>query len=88
MAGCAAQRFEGIGVAAFACLQAKGAAAGVPIAGDKGQATAMGVTLRWSYDPAAEALVIECLDAPFFVPCSTVASRVKDLVDGCRPRMA
>jgi hypothetical protein len=86
MAGCAAQRFERIGVTVFACLQAKGAAAGVPITGDRGQATARGVTMRWDFDAATEVLVIECLDKPFFVPCSTIASTVSELIEGCKPQ--
>ena len=83
MAGCGPQRFTGIGAAELACLKAKGAAAGVPISGDDGQATTMGVTVRWHYDEAARALVVECVDAPFFVPCSTITDRIKHLVESC-----
>lgn len=86
MAGCAAQRFTGVGPAVFACLQSKGAAGGVPMAGATGQATTMGVTVRWDYDATAETLVLECTDAPFFVPCSTVTERLKSLVEGCMAR--
>ena len=67
MAGCLAQRFEGVGAAVFACLQAKGATAGVPITGAQGQATARGVTMRWDFDADSEVLVIECTDKPFFM---------------------
>ncbi len=88
MAGCKPQFFTAVDAATFNALQAKGKAAGLPIAGNEGQATTMGVTLRWHYDPAAQALTVECTDAPFFVPCSTVTARVQELVDGCRPTPA
>ena len=83
MAGCEPQRFTGIGPAAFACLQTKGSAAGVPISGNVGETATMGVTMRWSYDPAAQVLVIECTDAPFFIPCSTITGRIQQLVESC-----
>ncbi len=86
MAGCTPQTFTGITAATLACLQAQGVAAGVPITGDTGTATTMGVTIRWSYDPASETLVIECTDAPFFVPCSVVHSRVSELIRSCLPQ--
>ena len=86
MAGCEAQRFEGISVGVFGCLQAKGTAAGVPIAGEQGQATAHGVTLRWNFDAALEVLVIECLDRPVFVSCSRITSTVTELIETCKPR--
>lgn len=86
MAGCTPQFFPDIDPATFAVMQTRGAAAGVPIAGNQGQATTMGVSLRWSYDPTAQALTVECTDAPFFVPCSTIHARIQELVDGCRAR--
>ena len=86
MAGCGPQKFTGVGEAELACLKAKGASAGVPISGDDGQATTMGVTVKWHYDEAAQVLVVECTDAPFFVPCSTITDRIKQLVEGCMPR--
>jgi hypothetical protein len=88
MAGCPAQHFTGITPEVLACLQAKGAAAGLPLAGDTGHATTMGVTIRWNYDPTAQTLTIECTEAPFFVPCSTIAQKVKDLIEGCKPQNA
>ena len=86
MAGCAAQRFEGIGVGTFACLQAKGAAEGLPIVGDEGQLTERGITMRWNFDAASEVLVIECLEKPFFVPCATIVRTVTELIEGCKPQ--
>lgn len=86
MAGCGVQTFREIGPAVFACLKVKGASAGVPIAGEQGQATTRGVTIRWDYDASSEVLVLECLDAPFFVPCSTVKTRITELVEGCKPQ--
>lgn len=84
MAGCKAQYFSAIDAAAFAAMQARGAEAGVPIRGNDGQASSLGVTLRWHYDPDAQALTVECMEAPFFIPCSTIAAKVQELVDSCR----
>jgi hypothetical protein len=86
MAGCTPQTFTGITAAVLACLQAKGAEAGVPISGNSGTATTMGVTIRWNYDPTSETLVIEATDAPFYVPCSMVHSRVNELINDCLPQ--
>jgi len=81
MAGCPSQTFHGITPAIKAFLESKGAAAGLPIAGDTGFATTMGVTIQWAYDPTAETLTITCTDAPFFVPCSAVSAKVTELVE-------
>ena len=88
MAGCPSQTFTGITPAIKAFLEAKGAAAGMPIAGDNGSATTMGVTIQWAYDPTAETLTITCTDAPFFVPCSTVQTKVTELVESGKARLA
>jgi hypothetical protein len=88
MAGCPSQTFTGITPAVKAYLEAKGAAAGLPIAGDTGSATTMGVTLKWVYDGAAETITITCTDAPFFVPCSTVTAKVTELVEGGKAQSA
>jgi hypothetical protein len=88
MAGCPSQTFHGINPAIKAYLEAKGAAAGLPISGDTGSATTMGVTIQWVYDAAAETLTITCTDAPFFVPCSTVSSKVTELVEGAKAQSA
>ena len=84
MAGCKPQFFPAIDPATFALMQSKGSAAGLPITGNDGQATTMGVTVRWHYDPDAQSLAVECTDAPFFVPCSTITGKVQELVESCR----
>lgn len=84
MAGCPSQTFTGITPAIKAFLEAKGAAAGLPISGDAGSATTMGVTIRWAYDPTAETLTVTCTDLPFFVPCRTVHGKVMELVESGR----
>jgi hypothetical protein len=86
MAGCPSQTFTGITPPIKAFLEASGAAAGIPLAGDTGSATTMGVTLRWVYDPATETLTITCTDAPFFAPCSTISAKVSAWVEGARAK--
>ena len=88
MAGCPSQTFTGITPAIKAFLESKGAAAGLPISGDTGSATTMGVTIQWNYDPTAETLTITCTDAPFFVPCHTVHSKVTELVESGKAQSA
>ena len=88
MAGCGPQVFQDIGLTTMTCLAAKGATAGMPMNGNIGQATTMGVTVKWEYDEASSTLIVECTDAPFFVPCATVNGRIKDLIEGCRVRSA
>jgi hypothetical protein len=65
----------------FAALAAKGAASGLALSGNQGQAAKNGFTVTWNYDPAAGVLEIQCVSAPFLVPCSTINGRIHDLVD-------
>jgi hypothetical protein len=78
---CAKQTFTGLTPDQFAALAAKGAASGLALSGNEGQAAKNGFTVTWNYDPAAGVLEIQCLSAPFLVPCSTINGRIHDLVD-------
>jgi hypothetical protein len=78
---CAKQTFTGLTPDQFAALAAKGAASGLALSGNEGQAVKNGFTVTWNYDPAAGVLEIQCLSAPFLVPCSTINGRIHDLVD-------
>ena len=83
MAGCASQTFSGITQARFDCLVQKAQAAGIAIAGNVGEASKDGVTVRWQFDPANQALELQCTASPFFLSCDTVNGKIQDLVNGC-----
>jgi hypothetical protein len=50
---------------------------GIRIASDRGNASKRGFRLKWAYEPSAQALRIQCLSKPFFVPCGTVNTRIE-----------
>jgi hypothetical protein len=83
MGACATQTFSGVTQARFDCLVQKAAAAGIAIAGDVGQASKDGITIRWQFDPAGQTLELQCTDSPFFLPCGTINAKIHDLVDAC-----
>ena len=82
---CAKQIFDQITQNQFASILQKAAEAGLPLAGNAGQASKSGFTVAWQYDPVGQVLEIQCLDAPFLVPCSMINGKIHDLVDGCAP---
>jgi hypothetical protein len=53
---------------------------------NQGEITRDGVTIRWLFDPTRQILEIQCTDAPFLVPCSTVNGRIQELVNGLLER--
>jgi hypothetical protein len=57
---------------------------GMTITTNSGQATEKGFTVAWTYDPAAQALTITCLDKPFFVPCGIINGQIAKAVDEAR----
>ena len=80
MARCEKQVFGPVTREQFGVLLEKGAAMGVPIAGESGQATQSGVTVSWAYDAASGTLTLECTDRPFFVPCSMIDGKIQSAV--------
>jgi hypothetical protein len=57
--------------------------AGVAIAGNAGEASKDGITIRWQYDPRSQVLELQCTDSPAFVPCALINARIKAMVDSC-----
>ena len=82
MSGCDAQKFSGVTHDQFSLLLQKAQGAGINISGNSGTASQGGITMTWNYDPAAQVLIIQCTDSPFFIPCSTINSQINDLVKG------
>ena len=83
MAGCSADSFSNVSAAAFSCLVAKAAKYGLTINSDAGTGTASGFTVSWNYDRAGAKLTIQVTDKPFWAPCSTVKSKVKEEIQAC-----
>lgn len=83
MAGCSADSFSNVSAAAFDCLVAKAAKYGLTINKDSGTGTASGFTVSWNYDRAGSKLTIQVTDKPFWAPCSTVKSKVKEEIQAC-----
>jgi hypothetical protein len=83
MAPCAEQVFSNLTPDQFACLAAKGEAAGIPISGNSGTASKLGGKVTWTYDPDAQRLTVQCLNTPFLTSCDTVNAKIQELVKGC-----
>ncbi|MBV8673042.1 MAG: hypothetical protein JOZ33_06385 [Acidobacteriaceae bacterium] len=83
MAGCETQIFSGITQAHFACLLQTAQSRGINISGNNGTATGSGITITWTYDPAAQKLTIQCTDKPMFLGCGVISSQIRDLVNNC-----
>jgi hypothetical protein len=82
MSACATQTFNGVSPTAWACLKAKAAAAGFPIASDSGAQSSQGFTITWAYDPNQQSLQVTCTDSPFWAPCSTINGKIHEVIDG------
>jgi hypothetical protein len=80
MSNSAPQLFHNISPAQFAVLQQKAAAAGIPISGNSGSASKMGVEVEWTYSPESKQLSLQCLKSPFFISVSDVNKKIHDLV--------
>lgn len=51
-----------------------------PNAGTK---TVDGFTIVWSYNPGNLQLQVQCTDSPWWAPCSTINSKINDVIDPC-----
>lgn len=84
MSACATQTFDHVTPAAWNCLVQKAASYGIAISSaPSGQATKDGFTVSWNYNSTAQTLSIQCVDSPWWAPCSTINGKIHDLVDGC-----
>ena len=57
---------------------------GLNLTGSNGCTTFQGMSFTWSYNEAAETLIIQCTEKPIFVPCSMIESRIRSLI-ACPP---
>jgi hypothetical protein len=75
------QVFSGITPAKYASLVEKANSAGVPMSGNNGRATKMGVEVEWNYFAEKQELVLTCLRTPFFMKAEDVNTRLHNLVN-------
>lgn len=80
---CETQTFTGISQDRFDCLTQAAQNTGVAIAGNGGEASKDGITIRWQYDPASQVLELQCTGSPAFIPCGLINARIQAMVDGC-----
>ena len=80
MSNPAPQLFHNISPAQFAVLQQKASSAGIPISGNSGSASKMGVEVAWNYSPDSQQLSLQCLKAPFFISADDVNKKIHALV--------
>jgi hypothetical protein len=53
---------------------------GVPMSGNSGRASKMGVEVEWNYSPEQQELVLTCHRTPFFVSAEDVNAKLHELV--------
>lgn len=80
MAAGTPQVFSGISPAKYATLLEQANSAGIPMSGNSGCASKMGVEVEWNYSPEKQELVLTCLRTPFFVTAQDVNTRLHELV--------
>ena len=80
---CAMLSYNNVNQAAWECLVKAVADYGVTITTDTGQATAHGFTISWNFDRQSQILHIQCIQSPFFVPCSAINSHINDAIEKC-----
>jgi hypothetical protein len=56
---------------------------GMNIGSEAGEESKSGFKLRWSYDPSAQTLEIQCIDKPFLIPCGVVNGKIGGLAEKC-----
>lgn len=83
MAACSTQTFPNFTPARFDRLVQAAAGNGIVISGPEGQTSYSGVTVRWKFDPATESLELQCVDAPFFLPCNLIDTKLHEMVTRC-----
>jgi hypothetical protein len=83
MAAWAMLTYNNVTQAAWQSAKQAVAQYGIQIATDSGNATRDGFTVHWNYNGQTRILSIQCTDSPFLVPCSTINSRINDVIESC-----
>ena len=80
MSAATPQIFSGITPAKYALLMERAQDAGLPMNGNSGRASRMGVEVEWNYSPEEQQLVLTCHRAPLFMSVESVNSKIHELV--------
>lgn len=80
MAAGTPQVFSGITPAKYAALMEKANSSGVPMSGNSGRASKMGIEVEWNYSPENQELVLTCHRTPIFMSAADVNARLHELV--------
>jgi len=83
MSACETQTVQNFTQARFDCLVQKAAASGIVISGNEGQASKDGITIRWNFDSVNQTIEVQCIDAPFLLPCGIINSNIQNLLASC-----
>jgi len=72
--------FKNVTEAQYLELAQKAQAQGIPISGEKGDASKFGIELTWSHDPDLNSLEISILKHPFFISEDSIVSKLTDML--------
>jgi len=81
MSAATPQVFSGITPAKYAALVEKAKDAGIPMSGNSGRASKMGVEVEWDYSAERQELVLTCHRTPFFMSVADVNTKLHELVN-------
>lgn len=84
MAVCEEQVFSGVRAEHVSQFLEKGTAfglSGLADAGNSGETSHNGFSLRWHYDPEAGTLLVQCTKSPAFVPCALVNGKIRQAIE-------
>jgi hypothetical protein len=77
---CPAMTFSDLTPEKYAALAETAKARGLDISAPAGETTYQGFEFTWNYDAAAQALTLQCTAKPFFVPCSMIEQKIRELI--------
>ena len=83
MSACAMLTYNNVTQDVWQCIVSAVAQYGIPVAADSGTQSAQGFTISWNYNRQAETLSVQCIDSPFWAPCSTVNAHINDAAEAC-----
>jgi hypothetical protein len=79
MSQCPEIALDGITPDKYAALVAQAKSQGLDLSAESGSTTYQDMNFTWTYDPTAETLTIQCVEKPFFIPCTAIESRIRAL---------
>jgi hypothetical protein len=77
------QTFSNVTTDVWNCLRQKAHGAGIEINANSGQASKLGVTIAWNYDPVAHTLQLQALSHGILFGCTQINNKMHEIVDGC-----